>query len=211
MIFKNRHQPEIWDDLVFADPQVEHDLRQYAVGNCFNNILLYGPYGSAKSMTAQVLAASSYGKRRSDATLDVTEIQHDIDDRLQAFSEGMRHGFNAMANNTLRPYAIMNEVDEFTRQQQLKLRGIMDEQVNGRFIFTTNNLEKVDRGLVDRCDCYELEVPPPSVLVTRAQAICKAEGVKIRNADLQKMISDVGGSVRGTINGLEKLVLEAKN
>ena len=116
MTFKNRHQPELWDDLVFADPQVENDLRQYAVGKSFNNILLYGPYGSAKSMTAKVLAASSYGKRLSDATLDVTEIQHDIDDRLHAFSEGMRHGYNAMVNNTLRPYAIMNEVDEFTRQ-----------------------------------------------------------------------------------------------
>lgn len=210
MNFKNRYQPEVWGDLVFADPQVEHDLRQYADGKSFKNILLYGPYGSAKSMTAQVLAASSYGKRRSDATLDITEIQHDIDDRLQAFAEGMRHGFNAMANGTLRPYAIMNEVDEFTRQQQLKLRGIMDEQVNGRFIFTTNHIEKVDRGLVDRCDCYELDVPPPNTLVTRAQAICKAEGVKISDADLQQMIADVGGSVRGTINGLEKLVLEAK-
>ena len=63
---------------------------------------------------------------------------------------------------------------------------------------------------MDRCDCYELEVPPPTVLVTRAQAICKAEGVNISDAALQQMIADVGGSVRGTINGLEKLVLDAK-
>lgn len=210
MNFVNRHRAEVWSDLAFADPQVEHDLRQYAESRSFDNILLHGPYGSAKTMTAKVLAASSYGKRMSDAVLDITEIQHDINSRLQGFCEGSRHGYYAMANSTLYPYAIMNEVDEFTREQQLKLRGIIDEQQNGRFIFTTNNIEKVDRGLVDRCDCYELEIPPASVVVGRAQAICRAEGVKVGDSELEKLIADVGGSLRGTLKGLEKLILEAR-
>jgi DNA polymerase III delta prime subunit len=210
MSFANRHRAEVWSDLVFADPQVEHDLRQYAEGKAFNNILLHGPYGSAKSMTAKVLVATNYGKRLSDAVLDVTEIQHDIDSRTQSFVAGSRYGYYAIANHTFRPYAIMNEVDEFTRDQQLKLRGIIDEQVTGRLIFTTNNLEKVDGGLVDRCDCYELEIPPASAIVRRAQAICEAEGVNIDPATLQQMIADVGGSLRGTMKGLEKLILEAK-
>jgi DNA polymerase III delta prime subunit len=61
-----------------------------------------------------------------------------------------------------------------------------------------------------RCDCYEIEIPPADALVARAQVICKAEGVSISDAKLKKMIADVGGSVRGTIRGLEKLVLDAK-
>ena len=38
----------------------------------------------------------------------------------------------------------------------------------------------------------------------------KAEGVNIDAARLQQMIADVGGSVRGTMSVLEKLVFEAK-
>ncbi len=210
MNFKDRYQPDVWDDLVFGDPQVEYDLRQYAEGKSFNNILLHGPYGSGKTVTAKVLVATSYGQRLCDARLEITDIHHDIESKLQAFADGMPHGFSRTFCNAIRPYAIMNEVDKFTERQQLKLRGIIDEQVNGRFVFTTNNPEKVDRGVLDRCDCYELEIPPPSILVKRAQAICKAEGVKISDAVLQQMIADVGGSLRGTIKGLEKLVLEAR-
>jgi DNA polymerase III delta prime subunit len=210
MTFENRHRAEVWSDLVFADPQVGLDLRQYAEGKAFNNILLHGPYGAAKSMTAKVLAAASYGKRLSEVVLDITEIQHDVDSRLQAFVDGGRYGYNAIVNQTFRPYAIMNEVDEFTREQQLKLRGIIDEQVNGRFIFTTNNLEKVDGGLMDRCDCYELEIPPANAIVSRAQAICRVEGIEIDEHTLQAMIAAVGGSIRQTLKALEKFVLEAK-
>ena len=84
MTFENRHRAEVWSDLVFADPQVGLDLRQYAEGKAFNNTLLHGPYGAAKSMTAKVLAATSYGKRLSEVVLDISEIQHDVDSRLQA-------------------------------------------------------------------------------------------------------------------------------
>ena len=210
MAFNNRYQPEVWADLVFANPQVEYDLRQYAQGKLFDNILLYGPYGSAKSITAEVLAATSYGKRLSDAILDVTKIHHDINARLQAFANATHHGLYALANNTNRVYAIMNEVDKYTTRQQLHLRGIVDEQVIGRFIFTTNNLENVDPGLVDRCDCYELEIPPPDVLLARAQAICTAEGVQITSTELEDMIKEVNGSLRRTMQALEKLVQEVK-
>lgn len=209
-MFAHNHRAQIWSDLVFADPQVEYDLRQYAEDNSFNNVLLYGPYGSAKSSIAQVMVASSYGKRVTDAVLDITEVQHDIDARLQSFADGTRYGFFAMSNQTLKPYAIINEVDEFTRTQQLKFRGIIDEQVNGRFVFTTNNIENVDRGLVDRCDCYEIDIPPPDALLPLAQKICTAEGVSIDDNTLLTMMTQMGGSMRTTMKGLEKLILDAR-
>ncbi len=80
----------------------------------------------------------------------------------------------------------------------------------GRFIFTTNRIEQVDAGLVDRCDVYELLVPPATAWARRVVSICAAEGLNVTTEETVEMLDGLVGSIRATIRSLERLVLRMK-
>lgn len=210
MEFENRFRPQVWDDLIFADMDNEAELRRYADGRSYGNILLHGPYGSGKTATAKVIAASSAGVTVDACNLDIAELKDNLDARVAVWAEGGRFGYTRWQYGSNHPYAICNEIDEFPRELQLKLRGIMDSLRIGRFIFTTNRLDQVDGGLIDRCNVYQLLVPPATAWATRAVSICAAEGLSVTTEEIVAMLDEAGGSIRATIRSLERLVLGMK-
>lgn len=212
MSFDYKYAPNSWDELVFADKYVCEALTHYAEGRSFDHILLHGPHGSGKSQTAKVLVSASYGLTVADTNLDIVEHVDEIRDAIKAWKAGGRFGHTKTFQGTPRPYAIIQEVDRYDSKIQLKLRALMDTMVQARFVFTTNRIQDVDKGIADRCDCFELEVPAPDTFVNRAQAICKAEGVTtVSDVDMQKLLSAGEMSVRGYMRTLEKVVVGVRS
>lgn len=210
MSFEKKHDPQTWDDLVFADTDVGDGLRGYATGQTFDHILLHGPHGSGKSQTAKVIVASSYGRPVSQAYFDIVEHVDEIKDAIRSWNVGGRFGITRMMYQTHRAYAIVQEVDAYDSKVQLKLRALMDTMTNSRFIFTTNHLENVDKGIRNRCDCFELDVPEPTTFVGRAHSICAAEGIPVDRATLLSLLTKSGSSVREYMRALEKLVVAVR-
>lgn len=211
MSFENKYAPQSWVDLAFADVDVRDYLAHYADGRSFEHILLHGPHGSGKSEAAKVIAASSYGLMVRDVRLDIVEHVDEIKDAIKAWKSGGRFGHTCMMHQTTRPYAIIQEVDAYDAKTQLKLRALMDKMSQARFIFTTNRLENVDKGIRDRCDCFELEVPSPVDFVSRAQDICRAEGVALRDADLEALLASGTLTVRQYMRALEKVAVDVQS
>lgn len=207
MSLENKYTPQSWNDLVFADIDVRDALEDYAAGRTFNHILLHGPHGSGKSQTAKVVAASSYGRTVDNVQFDIVEHVDEIKDAIKSWKVGGRFGYTCMMHQTQHPYAIIQEVDAYDSKVQLKLRALMDKMVQSRFIFTTNHLENVDKGIRNRCDCFELAAPDPASFVGRAQAICTAEGIAIDNVELRQLLTQSGSSVREYVRALEKVVV----
>jgi replication factor C subunit 3/5 len=211
MSFHKKYEPQNWSDLVFADPDIALELQHYAKGQTFDHILLHGPHGSGKSATAKVLAATSYGRALNDAVLDIVEHTGEIKDSIKAWKQGSRFGYYCFANNIKHPYGIIQEVDRYDHKIQLKLRSLMDEMIDARFIFTTNAIQNVDPGIRDRCDCFELVVPKPSDWAARARSICSAEGIALATGPLTTLLQQTGGSARDYLRAIEKTVLDAKS
>lgn len=207
MSFENKYAPQTWADLAFADTDVRDFLAHYAEGRSFEHILLHGPHGSGKSEAAKVIVASSYGRTVQDTELDIVEHIDEIKDAIKAWRLGARFGYTCMMNKTTRPYAIIQEVDAYEAKTQLKLRALMDTMSQARFIFTTNRLENVDKGIRDRCDCFELEVPSPADFVSRAQDICRAERVVLRDAEVEALLASGTPTVRKYMRALEKVAV----
>lgn len=207
MSFENKYTPQSWSDLVFADSDVCDALEDYATGHAFNHILLHGPHGSGKSQTAKVIAASSYGCTVDQVHFDIVEHVDDIKDAIKSWKAGGRFGYTCMMHQTHRPYAIIQEVDGYDSKVQLKLRALMDAKAQPRFIFTTNHIEGVDKGIRNRCDCFQLAVPDPTEFVRRAQVICTGEGVTVDKGTLLGLLTQSGSSVREYLRALEKVVV----
>jgi len=59
-------------------------------------------------------------------------------------------------------YSILDEVDNLTDAAQASLKAIMDCR-HGVFILTTNDINKVDKGVVNRCHVIHMLVVLQSV------------------------------------------------
>jgi len=204
--FETRHKPRRFDDLIFADALVGDALGDYALRRRYGSILLHGGYGTAKSTTAEVIVRSRvqlFGSTNDRIErLTGTELRNKnigvVDNAL-----GMMittHNFDE------KPYVIIDEVDMAPMSRQVELRNLIDATNAAKFILTTNNPHKVDRGLVDRCDTYLISPPRAQHMVKRAQEILQVEGCSVSNRTLGQALQGVG-SVREMLRALDGLIV----
>jgi DNA polymerase III delta prime subunit len=59
------------------------------------------------------------------------------------------------------------------------------------FIFTTNEVEKIDRGLLSRAEVVEVLPAPPDRFFPRAQHILRSEGVDLDDSVLRDVLETV--------------------
>ena len=148
-------KPKTLDECVISDVRSKDILNQIlngqlpfpAFGKC--GILLHGDYGTGKTTTARLLPdliESSHGG--SNAMYDFYQCAQGMN------GAGLMNQINARSslisfNKSGLHYSILDEVDNLTEAAQASLKAIMDCR-HGIFIMTTNDINKVDKGVVNR-------------------------------------------------------------
>ncbi len=201
--FEDRHAPQTWQDLVFADSQTEEELRDYQQGKAFGHILLHGPIGTAKSTTAMLIAKGSTKVDRPRMWNAKTE---DLWKSIESFitvggSFAMLHGGCY--------YCVIDEVDQLKGDQE-RLSNAMSNAHNVRFIVTTNFLADVQPRLIDRCESFAMEPPTAQQWLPRARSILQAEGLAINDTIILKYLDGNTRSMRRVMGALDKLVRSTK-
>lgn len=207
--FEKRHRPTCFDDLIFADPLIKNGLRRYATRAQYGCILLHGPFGTAKSTTAEIII------RERHNLIGVTQGHIERLTAVSLKSSGLEVLENALglmitANaNDGQPYVIIDEVDLLSKTMQNELRHLIDTKSVAKFIMTTNDLCKVDKGIRNRSDEFHLAPLTAQHLLGRAEAIVEAEGVSIPQDLLLRLLNNTN-DVRAMLRDLEGLVLTMK-
>lgn len=199
MSFDQKHSPKTLDEVMFNNPADRKRIQQYASGERWHNLLLYGPKGTAKSTTARLICEASCVK---------APVYHasNCSDKIPT---AMTNEFNWLRlEGAKTPYIVIEEVDQLPRTTQHKLRGFMDDcQRYGRFILTTNNRHLIDQPLVDRCDDIEFFAPNIDLMMERAKTILTAEGKHCDEDTLRMLLAAGDGSLRRMLRNIEDLVL----
>jgi replication-associated recombination protein RarA len=208
--FDQAHQPQHFQDLVFAEPLVREQLQGYANRSCWNHLLLHGSYGVGKSMAARVIVQEGLGTTGSGIVLPVAV--HHMEYRVPKWDDWMAGSLYAQrtVQPKVSPYVIIDEVHDLSLARQRQLRTAMDEMDDRvKLILTTNYIDKIDRALRSRCDVFDVLQPQPQQWLPRAQAILRAE--QVHRAD--KMVLDVLAQcrdVRDVMRVLWKLIVEVR-
>jgi len=212
-VFINRHAPTTFSQLVLQDALVQSALALYAKRRRYDNILLYGPFGSAKSTTARLIIEE---RQRLIGSVSTNVVRYSGRELKGEFKEKVENDIAMICNITFggdpEPFILIDEVDQMTQNAQYDLRDLMDTLPIGKFVMTTNNFSGVDGGVRDRSECFEILHPAPVQWLARATEIVNNEGFKTTNDTLLQMISTSSHNgapptVREVMRALNTLVI----
>jgi len=204
MIFEKKYAPKTFGDLIFPDASTKQRVWEYANNERHDSLILHGPYGTAKTTTARIVdktraTSDDYNNfsfyKGCDMTFDSFDHIHNDQTLLRLSTMEM-------------PVTIIDEVDQIPPEIQYKLRWEVDMRGDqGCFIFTTNKLHNVEKGLVDRCDVIELPAVNTDHWFDRARWMLEQEGVRISDAKLKALLDTCDGSIRDLLRTLQDAAL----
>jgi replication-associated recombination protein RarA len=185
-----KYRPKSIDEFVFADEQLEKQIRRYSEGRSVLPLILHGSNGTGKSLLGELIPKAIDGE-----AVNVTKIHaEDLNSKREVrdkFSRDLHFDRLFSQNGQRMGYTVVEEVN-FDPTARDALRTCLDDMAERElFIFTTNELRKIDVGLRSRCEQIEVKPAAPDRFLQRAQHILRSEGVELDDAVVLEVLEAV--------------------
>lgn len=186
----NKYRPSNIDEFVFATPKLEAQIRRYADGKTLLPLVLHGNYGTGKSLLADLIPKSIDGEDVVINYVNAEEMNSAGEVRKKFFREPLFDRLFGTGEQKYN-YTVVEEVN-FDPKAKGALRVCLDGMAQRElFIFTTNEVEKIDKGLLSRAEVVEVLPAPPDSFFPRAQHILRSEGVDLEDSVLRDVLESV--------------------
>ena len=185
-----KYRPKSIDEFVFATDKLERQIRRYTDRKTTMPLVLHGTYGTGKSLLAELIPRAIDGADVSVNKINAEDLNNKKEVRAK-FSRSANFDRLFSVGGQTMGYTVVEEVN-FDPTAKGALRTCLDD-MSGRelFIFTTNEVEKLDRGLLSRSEVVEVLPAPPDRFFNRAKHIVSSEGVAIADAALMDLLEAV--------------------
>jgi replication-associated recombination protein RarA len=185
-----KYRPKTIDEFVFATPKLETQIKRYTQSKSMLPLVLHGEYGTGKSLLADLIPKALDGEDVKVNYINAEEL-NSANDVRKKFFRSVQFDKLFSANGQKNNYTVVEEVN-FDPKAKGALRVCLDGMAERElFIFTTNEVEKIDKGLLSRAEVVEVLPAPPHRFFPRAQHILRSEGVDLEDSVLRDVLETV--------------------
>jgi replication-associated recombination protein RarA len=176
-----------------------------------NGVLIYGPYGTGKSTLARVFVDDLHAVRKLESPYDVHKYIVAAGHNGASLIQELTQVASEQSGWYTGVIFIIDEVDNLGAAAMKSLKSVMDLPRTA-LVMTTNNLESVDGGIIDRCHLIDMSAPKADRWMKKARQFLKDKGVKakVTDRDLRAIVESCNGSVRQILNELEYIAVTIK-
>lgn len=186
-----KYRPATLDEFIFADEKLRVKIEQFASGQNMTPLILHGPNGTGKSVLAELIPKAIEGKSDVKVTKVSAEELNTKKEVRETFTRSATFDNLFETEGQSRSYTIVEEVN-FETKAKSALRVALDEMLGReQLIFTTNELEKMDRGLRSRAEVVEVPPVTPDKFFPRAKYILAQEKVELPDDVLMQVLESV--------------------
>jgi len=135
-------RPKTFDDLVIPDELKNKFKKMHDTQNLMN-MIFHGAPGTGKTSTAKIFIASD--------KFETIIINGSLETSIDKVRDTIDQFTSALSLRGLPKLVVIDEADFLSKSAQASLRKLIEDRSdNCRFIFTANNIEKVDKALQSR-------------------------------------------------------------
>jgi DNA polymerase III delta prime subunit len=173
-----------------------------------NGILLYGLWGTGKTTLAQLLPdAIERAKGGTDSGYTLIKCIQGTNGSIMMNKIINQAEFVSMTYSGYH-YFVIDEVDNLTEAAMASLKSAMN-MPNTIFIITTNHIDKVERGVINRCEEIEFNAAPAEDWLPLANRVLKDMKIKgVSDEVLVEVIDTCKGSARDILTSVVKVGLK---
>ena len=195
LIWYERFRPKTLDELILPI-DYRKIFKKYIKRKEIPHLLFHGPAGSGKTTIAQIFISQCAGRSLIlNASAEDRGINV-IKTRVKQFASAKRD----KKHNVV----FFDEANGLTPEAQEALKNTIEKfQRNCRFIFTTNEFDKITNPIVSRCQVFKFESFPKKKLMKRLDNILEDEAVKYKEKDVKKIVDRYYPDIRSVMNILQ--------
>lgn len=194
LILFEKHRPKIFDDLICSEKQIILDNINNA--KKIQSMLFYGSPGNGKTSTGKIIAEL--------LGCDTLTINGSKENGISVIREKVDEfvALSSFAKDTLK-LVFINEAERMSPEAQCALKDVMDEYFsNAFFIFTTNDIYKIEEAIQSRCIKINFDYPDKNKIFDRLKNICQIENLSFQEKDLQLIIDVYYPDMRSMLSSL---------
>lgn len=203
----NNTTPHTTADMVFANNTTANQINAILSGqypfpaNGKSALCLYGTYGTGKTTYAKIFC-KEFEVAKSGVELAVgahfvscqkTEAINSVLARCESMTK--RLSFNTSGYH----YFIFDEVDNLTDGAQKALKAFINT-TDIVCVLTTNYLDKIDKGLLNRCVNVNFNAAEPKAIRARVQQVLLKSGLQLGSDEIDDIIQKSDGSWRDILS-----------
>ena len=221
-IFARKYRPKVLTDVIGQEVVVQSLTNAFKSKNLHQAYIFEGNRGSGKTSCARILAAMENCEKGptlepcgvcdnckaifTGKSMDVREMDaasnRSIDD-IRAIKEDIKMA----AINSKKKYVIIDEIHSLTGPAaESGLKMVEEPPPNVRFVLCTTDAYKLIETIQDRCISFRFNKIIWYDICQNLIKICKLENVKIDEDALKVISKSARGSVRKSLQNLEKVI-----